>query len=63
MIVAPDGQVHAQAELRQEQLLVSAIDIDRATRAMFRYDLEDCAPLLFGQTVQRGEFQSALPAR
>jgi predicted amidohydrolase len=62
MIVAPDGQVHAQTELRQEQLLMSAIEIDRATRAMFRYDLEDCAPLLFGQTVQRDEFQSALPA-
>lgn len=61
MIVAPDGQVHARAELRQEQLLVSAIDIDRATRAMFRYDLEDCAPLLFGQTVQRAEYETALP--
>jgi predicted amidohydrolase len=63
MIIAPDGQVHAQTELRQEQLLVSGIEIDQATRAMFRYDLEDCAPMLFGQTVQRGEFQSALPAR
>jgi ribosomal-protein-alanine N-acetyltransferase len=62
MIVAPDGQVHAQAELRQEQLLVSDIDIDQATRAMFEYDLEGCAPLLFGQTVQRSEFQSALAA-
>lgn len=61
MIVAPDGQVHARAELREEQLLVSAIDIDRATRAMFRYDLEDCAPLLFGQTVQRAEYETALP--
>jgi predicted amidohydrolase len=63
MIVAPDGQIQAQTELGEERLLVSEIEIDRATRAMFRYDLEACAPLLFGATVQRGEFQSALPER
>jgi predicted amidohydrolase len=61
MIVAPDGQVHAQTELRQEQLLISDIDITQATRAMFNYDLEGCAPLLFGGTVQRAEYQAALP--
>jgi len=60
MIVAPDGRIHAQTELRQEQLLVADIDIDQATRAMFNYDLEGCAPLLFAQTVQREEFQEAL---
>lgn len=60
MIVAPDGRIHAQTELRQEQLLVADIDIDLATRAMFNYDLEACAPLLFGQTVQREEYQEAL---
>jgi predicted amidohydrolase len=60
LIVAPDGQVHAQTELKQEQLLVAEIDIDLATRAMFNYDLEGCAPLLFGQTVQREEYQAAL---
>ena len=37
-------------------------DIDRATRAMFRYDLEACAELLFGGTVRREEYASALPA-
>jgi predicted amidohydrolase len=63
LIVAPDGRIQAQAELRQEQLLVSDIDLDQATRAMFRYDLEDCAPILFGQTVQKQEFQSALAGR
>ena len=42
---------------------VSEIDIDQATRAMFNYDLEGCAPMLFGQTVQRAEYQAALPAR
>ena len=62
LIVAPDGQVHAQTELRQEQLLVADIDIDQATRAMFNYDLEGCAPLLFGQTVQREEYKQALPS-
>ena len=61
LIVAPDGQIHAQTELREEQLLVAEIDIDQATRAMFNYDLEGCAPLLFGQTVQREEFKQALP--
>lgn len=60
LIVAPDGQIHAQSELRQEQLLAADIDIDQATRAMFNYDLEGCAPLLFAQTVQRKEYQDAL---
>jgi predicted amidohydrolase len=60
LIVAPDGQVHAQAELKQEQLLTAEIDVDQATRAMFNYDLEGCAPLLFGQTVQREEYQRGL---
>jgi predicted amidohydrolase len=61
LIVAPDGQVQAQSELKQEQLLVAEIDVDQATRAMFRYDLEGCAPLLFGKTVERSEYQQALP--
>jgi predicted amidohydrolase len=60
LIVAPDGQIHAQTELQEERLLVADIDIDLATRAMFNYDLEGCAPLLFGETVRREEFQSAL---
>jgi len=60
LVVAPDGQIHAQTELRQEQLLVADIDIELATRAMFTYDLEGCAPLLFGQTVGREEYQEAL---
>ncbi|MBI1915438.1 MAG: carbon-nitrogen hydrolase family protein [Planctomycetes bacterium] len=60
LIVAPDGQVHAQTELKQEQLLVAEIDIDQATRAMFNYDLEGCAPLLFRQTVAREEYQQVL---
>ena len=42
MVIAPDGRVHAQTELKQEALLVSDIDIGLATRAMFEFNLEDC---------------------
>lgn len=64
MIVAPDGQVHAQAELRQEQLVVSEIDTDLATRAMYKFDVgevsgNDCADMLFADTVKREEFELA----
>ncbi len=61
LVVAPDGTVAAQSELQREQLVVADIDIDRATRAMFRYDLNACAELLFADTVRREEFASALP--
>jgi len=61
LVVAPDGRIVAQSELKQEQLLVAEIDLDQATRAMFNYDLEGCAPLLFAQTVAREEYQQALP--
>ena len=60
-MIAPDGTVAAQSELGREQLVVADIDIDRATRAMFKYDLEACAELLFAGTVRREEFTSALP--
>ena len=60
MIVAPDGRIHAQTELKQEQLLVADIDIDLATRAMFNFDLEGTAPILFADTVQKEEFSEAL---
>ena len=63
LIVAPDGQIHAQTELRREQLLVAEIDVDRATQAMFHYNLEQCAEMLFADTVQREEFASVLPDR
>lgn len=59
MVVAPDGQIHAQTELRQEQLLVSDLDIDRATRAMFLYDLDGCADVLFAGSVQPQEYAAA----
>jgi predicted amidohydrolase len=62
MIVAPDGQIHAQTELRQEQLLVAEIDIDRATQAMFHYNLADCAEMLFADTVKPAEYASVLPS-
>lgn len=43
MVVVPDGCIHARAEMRREELLVAAIDIDRATRAMFEYNSTDGA--------------------
>ena len=58
MVVAPDGQVHAESELRQEQLLVTEIDLSLATQAMFHFDMEDCAPLLFSDTVDPDEYAS-----
>jgi len=61
MIVAPDGRIHARTGLREEQLLAVEIDVDRATHAMFNYDMEGSAELLFADTVQRSEFASALP--
>jgi ribosomal-protein-alanine N-acetyltransferase len=60
MVIAPDGRVHAQTEMKREELLVCDIDIDKATRAMFNLDLEGCAQILFSDTVQRDEFASIL---
>lgn len=60
MVVAPDGQILAQAELKREQLLVADIDIDLATQAMFKFDTDGCARVLFGETVKRHEY--AAPA-
>ena len=60
LIVAPNGTLAAQSELGREQLVVVDIDIDQATRAMFRYDRDACAELLFADTVRREEFASAL---
>ena len=62
-VVAPDGRIHARAEMKREELLVTEIDIDRATRAMFRYDLEDSAEILFADTVKRKELASVLPRK
>ena len=55
MIIAPDGQIHAEAEMKREELLVSDIDIDQATRAMFEFDPAACRPLLFADTVSPDE--------
>jgi predicted amidohydrolase len=60
MVIAPDGRVHAQTELRREEILVADLDMDKATQAMFRYDLEGCAEILFADTVAREEFAAAL---
>ena len=71
MIVAPDGRIHAQTELKREELLISDIDVASATRAMFRLGeqglvagaLEDSADLLFADTVKREEYARALTER
>lgn len=60
LVIAPDGRVHAQSELKREGLVVADLDIDRATRAMYLYDLEGCAELLFADTVAKAEYASAL---
>ena len=56
MVVAPDGRIQAQAELKREELLVADIDISRATQAMFKFDTDGCAKVLFADTVARGEY-------
>ena len=64
LIIAPDGQVQAQSELRQEQLVVAEIDTALATRAMYKFDIgndatDDCARMLFAETVKKAEYQRA----
>jgi predicted amidohydrolase len=59
MVIAPDGQVHAQTELRREQLLTADLDVERATRAMHRFDRDGCADVLFADTVRREEYAAA----
>lgn len=62
MVVAPDGRIHAQSELRREELLVADLDIDQATRAMFEFgsaasaSSSGCARVLFADTVQPQEY-------
>ncbi|QDU25453.1 (R)-stereoselective amidase [Anatilimnocola aggregata] len=56
MIVMPDGRIQAQAELKKEMVLFADIDIDLATRAMFNFDTDGCAKVLFADTVARAEY-------
>jgi ribosomal-protein-alanine N-acetyltransferase len=64
MVIGPDGLVKAQAELKQEQLVVADIDTDLATRAMYKFDIgeasdDDCAKMLFAGTVKKEEYKAA----
>ncbi len=64
LIIAPDGRIHAQSELKREQLVVAEIDTDLATRAMYKFDVgegatDDCAQVLFATTVKKAEYQRA----
>jgi hypothetical protein len=56
MVVAPDGRIHAEAGLKREELLVADIDIGLATQAMFKFDTDGCAKVLFADTVSRQEY-------
>lgn len=58
MIVAPDGRVHVQAGLKREEMLVADLDIDLATQAMFKFDTDGCAKVLFADTVAKGEYEN-----
>ena len=62
MVVAPNGVVVGQSELKRPELVVADIDTDEATQAMFRYDMEASAKLLFGDTVKHEEFAAAIPS-
>jgi hypothetical protein len=55
------GQIWAQTELRQEELLVTEIDVARATRAMFEFERGGMADVLFANTVRPEEFATAGP--
>jgi predicted amidohydrolase len=59
LIIAPDGRIHAGTELGREELLVSDLDVDLATRAMFEFEREGCAAVLFGDTVGKQEYADA----
>lgn len=63
LVIAPDGRIHAQSELKREELVVADIDIGLATRAMYRFDVgddaaDDTAPLLFAATVAKEEYRA-----
>jgi len=67
LIVAPDGRIHGQTELCQEELLVRDIDVEQETQAMFRMSqgptataLADTADLLFADTVAAEEYAAAV---
>ena len=57
------SETAAQSELRREELVVADLDIDRATRAMFNFDREGCADMLFAGTVRPEEYAAAGPMR
>ncbi len=67
LIVSPDGRIHGQTELCREELLVRDIDVEQATRAMFRLSesegaeaLADTASLLFAETVAPQEYATGV---
>ena len=63
MIVAPDGRIHAMSDLKKEQLVVADLDIRLATQAMYKFDVEGCADVLFADTVKREEYAEAISSK
>ncbi len=61
LIVAPDGQICVQTQLRREELLVADLDVARATRAMFELERDGMADVLFAGTVRLEELATAGP--
>lgn len=64
MVIGPDGLIKAQAELKQEELVIADIDTALATRAMYKFDVgepadDDCAKMLFAETVKKEEYDVA----
>jgi predicted amidohydrolase len=59
LVVAPDGRIAAQSELLREELVTADLDIARATRAMFNFDRDGCAEMLFADTVRPAEYAAA----
>jgi predicted amidohydrolase len=56
MVVAPNGCIQAQAALKREELVVADLDMSLATQAMFKFDTDGCAKVLFAETVAREEY-------
>ena len=63
LVIAPDGRLHAQTELKRQELLATEIDLDLATRAMFQFDMGGCAEVLYSDTVQPEECASIMAAK
>ena len=58
MIAAPNGEIAARCEMKKETLLTCDIDVDKATRAMFEFDMAGCAEVLFSEETVPPQYAS-----